>query len=191
MSEQFDTSTELYQWTTTEFHQMVAAGILDEDSRVELINGQILHMSPVGRFHAACVSYLNDWLVQLLREAYIIRVQDPIYLDEYSEPEPDIAIVKRRPDFYAAGLPTPADIEILIEVADTSVKRDAEVKQSLYANASIKEYWMIDLNELALKIATNPQNGNYETIEDSTLTDSLTHSLIGEIQIRHFFPWLS
>lgn len=181
---------DLYKWTVSEFHQMAAAGIIEEDAHVELLHGQIVHMSPVGKFHAACVSFLNDWLTQQLRSDFIIRVQDPIKMDDHSEPEPDIAVVKRRADFYASHLPGPDDIELLIEVADSSLQKDQEIKAPLYANFGIKEFWLVDLSKQALHHYTQPMSGAYQQRQTFTLDDHFEHPLLGTVVINNLFPWL-
>ncbi|WP_020537273.1 Uma2 family endonuclease [Lewinella cohaerens] len=182
--------TDLYKWTVSEFQQMVTAGIIEEDAHVELLHGQIVQMSPVGKFHAACVSFLNDWLGQQLRSDFIIRVQDPIKMDDHSEPEPDIAVVKRRADFYASHLPGPDDIEFLIEVADSSLQKDQEVKAPLYARFGIKEFWLVDLSKQTLHHYTMPANDAYQQCKTFTLNDQFEHPLLGIVVISKLFPWL-
>lgn len=179
---------DLYKWTVSEFHQMAAAGIIEEDAHVELLHGQIVHRSPVGKFHAACVSFMNDWLTQQLRSDFIIRVQDPIKMDDHSEPEPDIAVVKRRADFYASHLPGPDDIELLIEVADSSLQKDQEIKAPLYANFGIKEFWLVDLSKQALHYYTQPMRGTYQQRRTFQLDDQFEHPLLGTIAISKLFP---
>jgi Uma2 family endonuclease len=181
---------DLYKWTVSEFHQMVAAGIIEEDAHVELLHGQIVQMSPVGKFHAACVSFLNDWLSQQLRSDFIIRVQDPIKMEDHSEPEPAIAVVKRRADFYANHLPGPDDIEFLIEVADSSLHKDQEIKAPLYASFGIKEFWLVDLSKQALHYYTRPARGVYHQRKIFTLNEQFEHPLLGTIAISNLFPWL-
>jgi Uma2 family endonuclease len=112
------------QFTIHEYHKMPEAGILKESERVELIRGEIVKMSPIGRFHAACVNRLNQLFSQKLGTRAIVAVQNPVELDDYSEPQPDIALLEPRSDFYASGHPKPADIFLVIEVADSTIKGD-------------------------------------------------------------------
>ena len=182
--------TELYPWTVAEYRQMIAAGIIEEDARVELLQGQIMLTTPVGRFHAACVSYLNEWLTGLVNKRYIVRIQDPISLGDRSEPEPDLAIVQRRADYYAAALPGPEDLVLLIEVADTSLVRDKTLKAPLYASFAVEEYWLIDLNEQELYRYTSPDNGAYQSVKVFRLGDILIHPTLGEVSVSDLFPWL-
>lgn len=140
---------------------MLEAGIISQDDRVELLEGEILKMSPIGSAHAACVKRCNSVLSRLLGETVIISVQDPVRLDEYSEPQPDIALLKARPDYYAVVHPSPGDVLLVVEVADTSLQIDRVVKLPLYARAGITEVWIIDLVTRAVEIYSDPNQGVY------------------------------
>jgi Uma2 family endonuclease len=120
-------------FTVDEYHRMGEAGIFGEDDRVELIEGEIIEMSPIGSPHAARVKRLTQLLVRRLGTRAIVQVQDPVVLSQLSEPQPDLAVVKARADFYAAGHPQPTDILLVVEVADTSRVFDRNVKAPLYA----------------------------------------------------------
>ena len=120
-----------------EYHRMLDAGIITEDDRVELIEGEILMMSPIGSWHAACVNRLDALLHRLFGESVIISVQNPIRLSDFSEPQPDLAVLRARQDYYAQTHPTSNDILLLIEVADQSLEFDRDVKVPLYAKAAI------------------------------------------------------
>jgi Uma2 family endonuclease len=144
-----------------EYHKMSEAGILSEDDRVELIEGEIIKMSPIGSRHAACVKRLNALLNRRAHQAAIISVQDPIRLDDYSEPEPDIALLKFRDDFYSQWLPAASDVLLIIEVADASVEYDRSVKLLLYGRAGIPEVWLADLPGDGVEAYSDPVNGAY------------------------------
>lgn len=157
---------------------MAEFGILSEDDRVELIEGEIVRMSPIGSRHAACVGRLNRLLNRLVGLDAIVRVQDPIRLNGYSEPEPDVALVKPRSDFYSREHPGPGDVLLLIEVADTSVERDLEAKLPLYAQAGIPEAWLVNLPAETIEVHSRPDSGEYretvrvkrgETLESRTI----------------------
>lgn len=153
------------RFSVHEYHRMAEVGILSEDDRVELIEGEIVKMSPIGSRHAACVGRLNRLLQRLVRLDAIVRVQDPIRLDVYSEPEPDVALVKTRDDFYSREHPGPGDVLLLIEVADTSVERDLEAKLPLYARAGIPEVWLVNLPAETIEVNSRPDSGEYrETV---------------------------
>ncbi len=143
-------------FTVKEYYQMADAGILAADARVELINGQIVDMFPVGPFHAGVGTQLQALLVPLCRGRWSVRVQYPIHLSEESEPQPDIALVRPRTDYYKIRHPQPSDVFLLIEVADSSVRFDREEKLPAYARAGITEYWLVDLVHKLVEIYRDP-----------------------------------
>lgn len=134
-----------YRFTVDDYNRMAETGILKEDARVELIEGEIKMMSPIGSRHASTVDRSDRALKRLLGDSYIVRVQGPILLDDYSEPQLDLAVLHFRDDFYAGGHPTPADVLLVIEVADSTLQEDRKVKMPLYARAGIPEAWLVDL----------------------------------------------
>ncbi|MBK7871303.1 MAG: Uma2 family endonuclease [Saprospiraceae bacterium] len=161
-------------FTVEDFYKMLESGILNEDDRVELINGEIVEMSPIGSKHAACVKRLNELLKDLLGKSVIISVQDPIRINEFSEPEPDIAIVRRRADFYADSHPEPQDVLLLIEVADSSFPIDRKVKVPLYAEAGIPEVWIVDLIQEKMLVFRLPKGKKYQEEQKLSASDALT-----------------
>ena len=154
-----------HQFTVKQFHQMAESGILSENDRLELIRGEMIDMSPIGRRHAGCVNRLVNLLIQLLGKQIVLAPQNPVELDETSEPQPDIALLKPRPDFYKNSHPQPEDIFLLIEVADTPVKYDREVKIPLYAEANIPEVWLVDVNQEVVEVYRNPLQGVYQDVQ--------------------------
>jgi Uma2 family endonuclease len=130
------------RFSTDEYERIVEAGILGPGDRVELIEGEIVEMAAIGSRHAACVTKLQ---VLLAAGAGLIRAQQPIRLDDLSEPEPDLAVVRRRDDYYAAAHPGPRDVLLLVEVSDTSFPTDLGATLPLYAAAGIAEAWIVDL----------------------------------------------
>lgn len=155
-----------HQFTVKQYHQMADAGILTENDRVELIRGEMIDMSPIGTRHSGCVLFLNSLLALLLGGRALINVQNPVELDEISEPQPDIALLKPRADFYRNSHPQPEDIFLLIEVADTTVKYDREVKIPLYAEANIPEVWLMDVNQEVIEVYRNPIDGVYQDVKN-------------------------
>lgn len=144
------------------YDQMIAAGVLHEDERLELLGGEIIEMSPIGISHAVCVNRLNKLFNRSLPEEFIVSVQNPIHLDMLSEPEPDIAILQPRDDFYAGGHPEPEDVILLIEVAETSLLYDRERKLPQYAQAGIPEVWIVNLIEQQIEVYTRPSPQGYQ-----------------------------
>lgn len=151
-------------FSVDEYYRMAQAGILTEDDQVELIEGEVIEMSPIGSRHAACVKRLTAVLYGLVGRKLIVSVQDPIFLDEFNEPQPDVALVRWREDFYAASHPTAADVLVVVEVADTSVEYDRKKKLPLYARAGIPEVWLANLPEDRFEIHTQPRGDEYQSV---------------------------
>lgn len=149
-------------WTTAEYHRLIEIGVLSSEDKIELLDGQIVEMSPAGNYHAACIEFLGDELKHLLPEHFMVRRQNPVVLANNSEPEPDLAIVKYRKDYYALAHPGPEDILLLIEVADISLAKDRHVKSTLYAESGIPEYWIMNTEEDLLEQYLHPENGRYK-----------------------------
>lgn len=151
-------------FTTAEYHRMTEVGVLTEDDHVELIDGEIIEMAAIGPRHAACVKRLAEFLIVKVRRWAMVGVQDPIQLNDYSEPEPDISLLKRRADFYAQSHPTPADVLVAIEVAITTVESDRTAKIPIYARAGIPEAWLVDLYNDHIEIHSRPASGVYQEV---------------------------
>ena len=162
---------------------MRESGILTEEDRVELLDGQIVPMSPIGKFHASCVNRLNRFLSDLLRDN-IISVQNPVVLDDDSEPEPDVAILKYKEDFYAEISPRPKDVELIIEVADTSLEKDKQLKIPLYAASGIQEVWIIDLTRTEVIVYSQPKNAVYQHSLVFGRSAVLASPSLGEIPVK-------
>lgn len=143
---------------------MAEAGILHEDDRVELIEGEIVEMSPIGSRHAACVKRLINILVREVGDSGVVGAQDPVLLPDDSEPEPDVVVLRPRKDFYAEAHPTPSDVLLLIEVSETSLEYDREVKLPLYARASVPEVWIVDLASEEILVYSRPEGGAYTEV---------------------------
>jgi Uma2 family endonuclease len=151
-----------HRFTTKDFHRMVEAGILHEDDRVELLHGEIVDMPPIGPGHASGVKrLLNGFLPLQLQGKVIISVQDPIQLGGHSEPQPDLALLKPRPDFYAQGHPTPQEVLLVVEVMESSAGYDREVKVPLYARFGIPETWLLDVERGLVEIYREPSSEGY------------------------------
>lgn len=166
------------RFTAVEYEQMTAAGILTEDDHVELIAGEIVEMSPKGSRHTACVNRLNRLLSRQAGEVALISVQNPIRLSASSEPEPDIALLHPREDDYAQGHPTPAEVFLLMEVAESSRDYDRAVKLLLYAEAEIPEVWLIDLVASAVEVHTEPRAGRYRRSRRASRGESITSTAL-------------
>jgi Uma2 family endonuclease len=144
---------------------MVRAGILMEGDRIELIDGELVEMHTIGSRHLACAIRLNHLLVPPLAVRARVSIQGSMRLDRYSEPEPDVLVLRPRADDYASAHPGPADVLLAIEVADTSLAYDRTVKLPLYARAGIAEVWIVDLEARAVEVHREPSADGYRRFE--------------------------
>ncbi len=150
-----------WQFTVADFARMGEAGIFAEDDRVELIDGEVRAMSPIGPRHTAIVKRLNALLSRQIADRAIISIQDPIQLTDSSEPLPDIAVLRPREDFYVHAHPVSADVLLVVEVAETSLAYDREEKIPRYAQEFIPEVWLIDVVEVTVTQYTQPDGTRY------------------------------
>ena len=151
--------------TTADYHAMIAAGILGEDDRVELLAGEIFEAASIGSAHAGCVMRLTQWFSAHLRERALVNVQNPVELSSVSEPEPDLTLLVPRETYYSDRNPAPEDVLLLIEVADSSYDYDRNLKLPLYAKAGIREVWIVALQEGVVYRFREPVGREYERVE--------------------------
>lgn len=170
-------------FTVDEYYRMAEAGILGEDDRVELIHGEIIEMSPIGSPHIACVNRLTRVLSKMPDEMGILSVQNPISIDEFSEPEPDIAILRLREDFYQNEKPKPKDVLLLIEVCDSSVEIDKRIKLPLYAYACIEEVWLVDLANEKITAYSDPKGEKYRKSTEHLMEDTIVTPNLPSLKI--------
>ena len=154
-----------HRFTVDEYHRMGEVGIFSEDDRVELLTGEIVEMSPIGPLHAGTVDRLNALFSARLGGGVIVRIQNPLLLRiEDSEPQPDVVLLRPRPDFYARSHPEAPDVYLVIEVADTSVVADREVKFPIYARAGVPEAWLLDMVTQRLEVHRQPTPDGYQDV---------------------------
>ena len=156
-----------YRFTVDEYDRMGEMGIF-KDTRVELIEGTIIDMTPINSMHASLVDKLSNWLSALHAGQVIVRSQNPLRLSTTSEPEPDITILDFAPDFYASGHPGPKQTQLVIEVSDTSLAYERETKGTLYAAYHLPEYWIVSIQDQQLECYSEPGNGAYQKKEIRT-----------------------
>jgi Uma2 family endonuclease len=152
-------------FTVDEYHRMGRAGILHERERVELIDGEIIQMSPIGRRHYVCVIKANSLFIRAFGDRAVISPQNPLLLNDWTEPEPDVVVLKGRPDFYAKKTPVPNDVLFIVEVSDTTLSYDQTIKLPQYAAAGIPEVWMEDLRNEALHVYREPSGKSYRAVQ--------------------------
>ena len=152
-----------WRFTVHDYHRMGEAGILHEDDRVELIEGEIVEMAAIGTRHFSCVNRLTRLLVMGVGEAAVVSVQNPVRLNEHTEPQPDITVI--RPRDYTQSLPVPEDVLLLVEVSDSTIAYDRNVKLPLYARAGIGEVWIVNLPARTIEQYTDPSGDGYRGVE--------------------------
>jgi Uma2 family endonuclease len=170
-------------FTVDEYYRIYEAGVLNEDDRVELINGEIVYMSPAGARHSACVNRLSYLLIAAFGREVMTIIQNPVNLDQSSQPQPDVVLAKWKDDYYASGHPTPEDILLLIEVSDSSVGIDQNYKIPLYAAAGIRETWLVNLPDQCIEVYHHPEAGSYTAMQTFKPGQSISLQAFPDIQI--------
>lgn len=183
------TSIKHRRFSVADYYQMLATGILTENDRVELLDGEVYEMCPIDPIHAAQVDRLTRLLTKSCGEEIIVRVQNPIRLDGYNEPQPDLALVRWQDDFYATDHPTPADVLIAIEVANTSLAADRKEKLPRYAQAGIPEVWLVNIGRRVVEQYSQPLNDSYATLRIVSSGQIITAQTVAglELLIDHIF----
>ncbi len=161
------------RFTVEEYHRMAESGILTEDDKVELIHGEIIAMSPIGIRHMSCVNRLNMLLTSLFTGEAIVSVQNPVKINHDSEPEPDLVLLRHENDFYARRAPTVEDVLLIIEVADSTLRYDQKVKLPLYAQAGVREVWIVNLEKEQVEVYTQ-EGKNYRQQKNYKKDDKFT-----------------
>ena len=170
------------RFSVHDYHRMGEVGILHEDDRVELIDGEIVEMAAIGTRHFNCVNRLTRLLVRGVGDGAVVSVQNPVRLDESSEPQPDLAVL--RPRDYVESLPGPEDVLFLIEVSDTTLAYDRGVKLRLYARAGVREVWIADLEGERVERHTNPSGDLYRNVQLALRGENLTPEALPDLTVR-------
>jgi Uma2 family endonuclease len=171
-------------FTVEEYHRMGEAGILREGDRIELIDGEVIQMSPIGHKHVVCVTRVTTSFIRTFESRAVVGPGSPVRLSKWTEPEPDIVVFKPRADFYAEKRPTAEDIFFIVEVADSSLTYDRKIKLPLYARAGIREVWIEDLAHDLLYVHRNPVGEDYGTILILRSGDSVSPLAFPDIVFR-------
>jgi Uma2 family endonuclease len=162
------------RFTVEEYHKMARSGIFAPDERVKLIRGEIIQISPIGTRHAAYVRRLNTLFSERLGGKVLVDTQNPVELDNTSEPQPDVTLLKPRQDFYESAHPQVADVFLIVEVVDSIVRGDREIKIPLYAEDNIVEVWLIDINGQCIEVYRNPTPNGYKNVQTFRQGQTLT-----------------
>jgi Uma2 family endonuclease len=170
------------RFTVDEYHRMAEFGILTEDDRVELLDGDIIEMAPIGFRHASISDRLNRLFTSRLGDRVIVRVGGPILLPKQdSEPQPDLTLLRPRSDFYSRAHPEPADVFLTVEVMDTTAYRDRRVKLPLYGRASLGEVWLVDAEHEHVEVYHDPTAAQHAVPDVKRRGDRLTIAAFPEV----------
>jgi Uma2 family endonuclease len=169
--------------TVDEYYRMAEAGILSSDARVELIEGEIIDMSPIGTGHGGTVTHLNRLLHEAVGRQAQVLVQSCIRLSDISEPVPDLALVVARADFYKKRHPGPSDTLLVVEVSQSSLRYDLQIKAPLYARHGIPEYWLIDLPAREIRFFRSPKSGQYSDIFSTDAPTMVTLTQLPNVRV--------
>ena len=154
------------RFTVEEYHRLAEVGVLHEDDRVELLNGVIVDMMPIGPFHGGSVNRLIRMFERISRDRWVTSAQNPVHIGKHNEPQPDLLILRPRDDFYAENHPRPNDVFLLIEVSDSTLLIDRDDKLPIYATAGIAEVWIVNLPERLVEVYSSPQSGAYTEMRE-------------------------
>jgi len=172
-----------YKLSVADYHKLGSAGILNSDSRVELIDGELLEMAPIGSLHAATVARLHELFYEQTRDVALVWQQNPVTLQPRSEPQPDLTLLKFRADHYVHALPTAADVLLIVEVSDTTLDYDRGDKLRLYARHGIPEYWILDLQAKRLEVYREPHAKGYTRTLEFNVQDTVSPQAMPEAKI--------
>lgn len=172
-----------HRFTTEEYRKMAEVGILREDARVELIGGEIIEMNPIGARHHACVVALNHLLVALSGGRYFVSVQNPISVGAGDEPQPDLCLLKERPRPDAEAPPGPEDIVLVVEVSDSTLAYDRNVKLPLYASVDIPEVWIVDLRGEKVEVFTGMEGDRYKGMRGHVRGDEVRSETLPDLTL--------
>ena len=163
-----------HRFSVDDYYKMAEAGLFAPGQRLELLDGEIIEMNPIGISHASIVDRLTRLFVRGLGDEVWVRVQNPVRLSDLTEPEPDITLLRPRADSYSTGHPRPEDVVLVVEVADTTLRWDRSVKRPLYAAAGVPEVWIVDVGGGVVEVATGPGPEDYAAVRQATQGEQLT-----------------
>jgi Uma2 family endonuclease len=172
-----------HRLTVDEYYRMAQAGVLAPDARVELIDGEIVDMAPIGSRHGSAVKRLLSQFSEAVGGSAIVAVQDPVRLGDRSEPQPDLMLLAPRDDFYELAHPVAADVLLLIEVSDSTARYDSTIKLALYARHGIREVWIVDLDNRLMRVCRQPVGDAYTDIAETAAPGLLSPLLLPGVVI--------
>jgi Uma2 family endonuclease len=170
-------------FTVDDYYRMAEVGIIKDTDRVELIEGEIIEMSPIGDRHMLAVNRATMIFARGVGDRAVVSVQNPASMDKYNEPQPDVVLIRPREDFYGKGKPAPKDVLLMIEVADTTLYKDRKVKLPVYARNGIREVWIVDIPGDVIHIFRRPENGSYTFTEARSRGQMIAPDAFADFQI--------
>ena len=165
------------------YHRM-AADVFTPEDRVELIEGDLIGMAPISTDHAGCVDELTRLVMRAYGDVAHVAVQNPVHIDRFNEPQPDVALARPRPDRYRASRPGPTDLLLVIEVAVSSLRFDRAVKLPIYARAGVPEVWIVDLVGRQVEVYRTPTGNGYAEMTTKGPADTVAPVLLPEIRLE-------
>jgi Uma2 family endonuclease len=172
-----------HRLTVDDYYRMAEVGILDPEARVELIDGEVIDMAPPGSPHAGTVTYLTKVLIHAVGDSALVLAQNPVRLSKYSEPQPDLALLRPRDDFYRERHPQPDDVLLIVEVAATSLRYDRRKKVPLYGRHGIPEMWLVDIDGGRFVRYRAPQQGSYTLVDEPDLGVAVDVSTLAGVAV--------
>jgi Uma2 family endonuclease len=166
-----------------EYYRMAETGVLAPDARVELIEGEIFDMAPIGSRHGSTVKRLLRLFTDAVSDQVTVAVQDPLRLSQRSEPQPDLMLLKPRADYYASAHPSADDVLLLVEVSDTTARYDRGIKLSLYARHGVREVWIVDLDHHMLRTYRNPVGEHYTEVMETASPGVLSPQALPQLRV--------
>jgi len=173
-----------HRYNIADYHRMAECGILSAQDSVELLAGNVIDKAPISSQHAGSVNKLNSLFSHAVAHSAIVSIQDPVILSDLSEPQPDIALLHYREDFYSNAHPRAKDIYLLIEVADSTLRYDRTVKMPLYAQAGIPEVWIVNVEGKTLEVHQQPVDGLYQQQQRLEKLDEITPIALPEVTLE-------
>ena len=159
------TETSRKWFTVDDYYRMGEVGILSDNDRTELIEGEIIEMSPIGSPHMNAVNRATMIFARGIGDRVVVSVQNPAFMDRFNLPQPDVVLIRPREGFYGDGKPYPEDVVLLIEISDSSLRFDRKVKVPIYARSGVREVWIIDLQNAVIHVYRDPKDKTYDSIE--------------------------
>jgi Uma2 family endonuclease len=172
-----------HRFTVSDYYRMAEIGVLTEDSKVQLVDGVIFDMPPIGPGHASSVERISEMFRGRLGADFQVRVQNPVDIGPNSQPEPDVVVVPRRDDYYRDGHPTPVDVLLLIEVADSTLRFDRSTKTRSYARAAVVEYWIANIVGDEVIVHRDPARGRYRSVQVMKRGDTIRPLAFPDVSI--------